>query len=295
MCPSKKQIVKVSVVVVLLSLLCSCQSLNPVAPNRLAGTFDNIVESLSSHPDPETVRDSFPTFLILLDTLILSHPDSVALLYTGASAYDMYCQAFMVNEADMERASKLYRRAKEYGIRLLEQARIVNNAVGSSMTEFEMDLRLATSKDVPYLYGAASAWLGWILSNSDSMSAIADLPKAVALMQLVIELDETHNNGAPHLVFGIYYAVQPRGAGQDLEKSKYHFDRAIELGGENNLLPLATCAEYYATAVLDESFFTQLLTQARQVDLDKRPDIRLINELALQRANRLLEDKEDFF
>ena len=290
-----RAVVKPGIAIACLLLLSSCRLLNPVTPQRLSATFENVVESLQSHSDPQTVRESFPTFLILIDTLILSHPDNPDLLFAGASAYDMYCQAFLVNEIDQERAATLYERAKGYGIRLLEQGGMLTNVTASTITEFEEGLYLATVNDVPYLYAAGSAWLGWILTNSASMEAIADLPKAIALMQRVIELDESHNNGAPHLVFGIYYAVQPRGAGQNLEKSKHHFDRAIELGGEDNLLPLVTYAQYYATATLDEPLFASLYERVMQTDIRKRPDIRLLNELSLQRANILWANKEEFF
>ena len=178
-----KGVIKLGIPLGWLLFLSSCRLLNPVTPERLSGTFDNIVQTIKSHPDPETIRESFPTFLILVDTLILSHPESLDLLYAGASAYDMYCQAFLANEINSDRASKLYTRAKDYGIRLLEHGNIFSDVSLSSITEFEDELRHTTANDVPYIYAAASAWLGWILTHSGSMEAIADLPKAIALMQ----------------------------------------------------------------------------------------------------------------
>ena len=273
----------------------SCRLVSSLSTRHLAQTFENTTATLSSHPDPELVRQAFPTFLILLDSVITSYPKNLELLYAGSLAYSTFCQAFLVNETDMERTSKLYKRAKEYGFRLLKQKKICPDVQATSVIDLERILLRTTTKDVPYLYASASAWLGWILANAESMEAMADLPKAMALLQRVMELDESYNNGAGHLFFGIYYAVQPRGAGQDLEKSNYHFTRAVKLGGNGNLLPLVTYAEYYATAILDAELFSKLLTQAMETNLKIREDIRLLNELALRRARTLWENRDEFF
>ena len=290
----RMQFIRVPIICGLL-FLCSCISVQKLKTNYLASSFESAIESLYSQPDPELVKEALPSFLILLDSLILSSPDNAKLLYAGTLAYGTYCQAFLSNEEDIKRAAKLYAKAKEYGFRLLNQESNLYNITESSFSEFEDQLKLATHVDVPYLFATSSAWLGWILSNSGSMEAIADLPKAISMINRVVELDEKYNNGAAHLVFGIYFAAQPRGAGQDLEKSKRHFDRAVELGGDGNLLPIVTFAEYYARATLDESLFANLLTKAVEMDIESRPDIRLLNEIALERANFLMENKEDFF
>ena len=273
----------------------SCRIVQTLSTRHLIKSFETMVDSINSHPDPDLVGQSFPTFLILLDSLIVSNPNNLDLLYTGTLAYSTYCQAFLVPENNMERASILYERAKNYGFRLLEQQKILHDVQTVSVATFENDLLRTNHKDVPYIYVSGAAWLGWILANSDSMEAIADLPKAISLLQRVIKLDDSFNNGDAHLILGIYYAVQPRGAGQDLKQSKFHFNKAIELGGDDNLLSLVTYAEYYATATLDETLFSDLLNQIMQTDLSKRPDIRLSNELALKHAKNLWEKKEEFF
>ena len=65
-------------------------------------------------------------------------------------------------------------------------------------------------KDVPALFWFASCWAGWIGMTTDSVQAVADLPKAVLLMERVLELDETYQFGGPHLFMGIYKSATPK-------------------------------------------------------------------------------------
>jgi tetratricopeptide (TPR) repeat protein len=273
----------------------ACISLTKIPSGFISDPFGNLIKSLERQPDPELVREGLPTLLILLDGLVSSSPKDPDLLYAATLAYGTYCQAFLVGESEWERAKKVYGHAKGYAMRLMEEMRYLQAAEDESITSLENALSRLRIKDVPHLYAIASVWLGWILTNANSMEAIADLPKALAIMDRVLELDETYNNGSLHVFYGIYFSVQPRGAGQDLEKSKTHFDRAAELGGEGNLFPLVAYAEYYAKSILDESLFVDTLNKVLQTDLELRPDVRLMNELALKRAKYLLANKDDLF
>lgn len=276
-------------------VLSSCTFVTKVPYGFLADPFGNLVQSLETQSDPELVRQGFPSFLLLIDSLVASSPEDPDLLFAAASAYGFYCQAFLNDEENLQRASKLFLRAKECGIKLLEQKRHFYTIDQVSLTEFEDSLQTLTRRDIPHLYAATTAWLGWILTNTESMEALADLPKVLVMMDRIIELDETHNYGFAHIFYGIYYAIQPRGAGQDLDKSKFHFNRAIDLGGRENLFALVTYAEYYGKATLDEALFTQILDDVLHKDSDVRPELRLMNELAHERATYLLENREDIF
>ena len=114
-------------------------------------------------------------------------------------------------------------------------------------------------------------------------------------MHRVYELDESYNSGSIHLFYGIFYAMQPRGAGRNLKKSSAHFMRAMELAGKGNLMPSVAYAEYSAITTLDENLFTKILTEVLAEDIDERTEIRFLNELAVRRAKYLLKNKEDLF
>ncbi len=283
----KKEYVLIAGTALLSLLNTSCVSLNdPV---------ENIVKTIECYSDIETIKQGVPTILILLDSLVQSDPENTNLLFAAANAYNTYCQAFLTGDENLVRAQKLFEIGKRHGFNLFENKRYVDDLSAISVIDLENSVKKLGKKDVPYLFTTASVWVGWILTSLDSMKAIADLPKALVLMNRVLELDDQHNHGAVHIFYGIYFAVQPRNAGQDLAKSKLHFERAITIAGKGSLLPMVTFAEYYARAILDDQLFVKTLNEVINSNIKIRPEIRLVNEIAISRANYLLKNKEDYF
>ena len=98
----------------------------------------------------------------------------------------------------------------------------------------------------------------------------------------------------PDAFFGIYYAVQPRGAGQDLAKSKAHFERAFQYAGADYLLPRVMYAEFYARYAFDRDLFESTLKEV-VTHHDDTAEFRLMNEVARKRAQALLDNVDDYF
>ncbi|MFA6568768.1 MAG: TRAP transporter TatT component family protein [Victivallales bacterium] len=266
------------------------------SPGKIAaGHFESLVASVNSQEDPELVRQGFPTMILLLDSMLQEEPDNPDLLLAASTAYAGYAQAFLVPKEENARAVLLYGRAKEYGLKLLCRRSFFAAAQDEPFGEYEKALSCFGRDDVPGIYAAANAWLGWILSQTDSMAALSEMPKALTLMRRVLELDETYACGGAHLVFGIYYAVQPPGGGRDMEKSKMHFTRAMELSGNGKKLPQVIYAEYYAVTAGDRELFSSILTKTlEKPEHEQKADV-LGNAIARERARRLLDRKEDLF
>jgi len=264
--------------------------------NRMAATsVGNLLGALREQPDPQLARDGAPAYLLAIDSLIAGDPENPDLLRAGCTAYATYASAFLSGEADAVRAARLQGRAKEYGQRLLRLHAAYARAEQAPVPEFEAALARFDRGDVPDLYAAGSAWLGWIIAKNDSMEAMAELPRALAVMQRSLALDEGHADGGAHLVFAVYYAIQPPGAGQDLARSRRHFERAMELGGGQNLLPRVLFAEFYARAAVDPDLFTRTLQGVLDAPETEPPPLRLTNAIARERAARLLQQKDDLF
>ncbi len=275
--------------------LTGCSMFGYSAGNMAAGHFESLVASVNSQEDPELVRQGFPSIILLLDAMLQEEPDNPDLLLAASTAYAAYAQAFLVPKEENARAVLLFGRAKEYGIKLLCRRSFFAAAQDKPFEEYEKALSSFGRDDVPGLYAAANAWLGWILSQTDSMAALSELPKPLALMRRVLELDESYACGGAHLIFGIYYAVQPPGGGRDMEKSKMHFMRAIELSGNGKKLPQVIYAEYYAVTAGDQELFSSVLTKIlEKTEREQKSDV-LGNAIARERAKRLLDRKEDLF
>jgi hypothetical protein len=272
-------------------LATGCGTVNRMVASSMGG----MLGSLREQPDPQLVRDGAPAYLLAIDGLITNDPENPDLLRDGCTAYATYASAFLSGEADAERAGRLQGRAREYGQRLLRLHAGYARAEAAPMPEFEAALAQLGRADVPDLYAAGNAWLGWIIAKNESMAAMAELPRALAVMQRSLALDEGYAEGGAHLVFAVYYTLQPPGAGQDLAKSRQHFERAMALGGPQSLMPKVLFAEFYARAAVDPDLFTRTLRAVLEAPETAPPPLRLMNAIARERATRLLQQKDELF
>jgi len=264
--------------------------------NRMAAdSVQSMLGSLLEQPDPQLVHDGAPACLLVIDSLIRRDPRNPSLLRDGCTAYTTYATAFLSGEADAVRAARLQGRAKEYGQRLLRLRGFYTRAESAPMPEYEAALARFGGRDVPDLYAVGSAWLGWIVSCPESMEAMAELPRALAVMERALALDERYADGGAHLVFGTYFSLQPVGAGQDLPRSRRHFERAMELGGAEDLMPRVLFAEFYARAANDPELFAGTLQGVLDSKVSDTPRLRLMNAVARDRAARLLQQKDEIF
>lgn len=254
---------------------------------------DGLARSLEKQSDLELVRSGVPAYLLLLDGLVESSPDNPKLLLAAADAQTAYAAAF-VDKEESARAAAMYAKARDYGLQVLRRNRKFRRVWDKPLAQFETALPSFRKRDVPALYTTATAWSGWIISRSGSMEAISELSKAMALLRRVYELDPGYRRGGPDTFMGIYYAIQPRGGGQDLDKSKMHFERAFAYAGEDCLLPRVAFAEFYARYAFDRELFEKTLREVIDHKTDA-PDSRLMNEVARERARVLLDRADELF
>lgn len=287
-----KRLIGLGILVLSLAFGSGC-SLSPT--KLMSGYFEKLKISIFQQEDVELVRQGMPTLILMLDASLADDPNNPELLLTASTTYSTYAQAFTGSDGDENRAAILYGRAKEYALKLLSQRKFFADALIAPYEKYEKAMKKFSKKDVPDLYAAGNAWIGWILSRPDSMEALAQLPRALELMRRVLKLNENYADGGTHMLFGIYYAVQPPGAGRDMKKSLHHFKRAIELSGENNLLAKVTFAEFYATAMQDEKLFDNTLNEVLEAKNSTDNDKKLINSVARERARKLLKKKGSFF
>jgi len=252
-----------------------------------------MVDSLMSQPDAVLVRDAAPAYLLLLDALVGSSPRNRKLLLASADANTAYAAAFL-SSTEPGRARLMYVKARDYGLRVLCRSRKFREAREGSVVEFERAVLSLGKRYVPAMYTTASAWIGWIINSPDSITATADLPRALALMRRVMELEPGHRFGGAEMVFGIYCAVQPRGAGRDLDKSKRYFLEAMKHAGPDNLLPRVAYAEFYARYSLDQDLFESTLKEVLEHETVS-PEFGLMNAVSKKRAVDLLERVDDLF
>lgn len=253
---------------------------------------DNLSAAVLDEDDPATVRDGAPAYLLALDGLIEGDPKSERLLLAGARLYGAYAGAFV---DDPERARRLTSRARRYGERALcQRDRPLCEAASGSYDDFVSLLAKTGARDVPVLYGLGSAWAGWVEANASDWNAIADLPKIQALMERIVALDDTYQEGGAHLYLGVLYSLRPASLGGKPELARWHFERAIEISGGRNLMAKVLFASRYARLVFDRPLFDRLLGEVIEADPHAH-GFTLSNVLAQEKAAQLLADADDYF
>jgi hypothetical protein len=263
-----------------------------VVSSTTGSMADGIAQAILDNDDPATVEAGMPAYLLMIDGLVNSNPTDASLLRTAARLYSAYAGLFV---QDSERAARLSEKALNYGLRAVCVSRPEICAVREGRFKaFEEAIRKTGAKDVPSLYALGSAWAGWIQAHSQDMNAIAQLSRVEAVMQRIVELDESYQDGGAHVYLGALATLLPSAIGGKPEVGRRHFERAIELSAGKNLMAKVVYADRYARLVFDRDLHDRLLQEVLAAD-PQVPGYTLTNMFAHRRAQELLDDADEYF
>lgn len=274
---------------VLIFLAPGCLPNKRLTVGAAASLLEDVARASYRQSDLRTIRQGMPAYLLLMDGMVEAVPDNERLLIAAAQGYSSFASAFM-GEEDREYAKALAAKAKDYALRALEKKGIKGN-----LDEFGASVATLDKGDMEYVFWGAATWASWISLNLDSMEAVADLPKVEILMRRALELDEAFYYGGPHLFMGIWYSSRPKMAGGDLDKARWHFTRALELGQGRFLMAHVYYADLYARRIQDRDLFTSILERVLQTPANVIPDLTLLNTVAQAKAKALLDSADDYF
>jgi predicted anti-sigma-YlaC factor YlaD len=258
--------------------------------------------SFASDDDPELIREALPFGLKLQETLLESTPDHRGLLVATSRGFASYAyllqdDASRVAATDRDaaralnrRASRLYLRGRDYALRGLE---VAHPGFGA---ELNRDLPAALARtdrdDAPFLYWAAAGQAGALTADKGNAELIADLPRAGAMMERVLVLDDGYDAGAAHEFFVSYEASRPGGS---VARAREHYARAEALAQGQRASVYVSLAEGVSVQEQNLAEFQSLLDKAQAVDLERAPQNRLVNVLSQRRAQWLREHAGDLF
>jgi predicted anti-sigma-YlaC factor YlaD len=281
-------------------------SVRKLAVNKLGNALAGSGASFASDDDPDLVKAAVPFSLKLMESLLAESPRHDGLLFASASGFAQYAYAFVQQDADeleatdfaaaermRDRARRLFLRARDYGLRALEGRH------RSFRTALQRDpataLGATRKRDVPLLYWTAVSWGAAIALSKDDPYRVAEVPQMEALIDRALALDPSWDHGAIHS-FLITYEMSRAGLrGDPAERSRAHFDRAVELSEGRTAGPYVALAEAVAAQNQDLAAFDRLLGQALAIDADAHPESRLVNLIMQRRARWLLSRRGDLF
>jgi hypothetical protein len=224
---------------------------------------------------------SLPANLKFMEGLLKNDSSNRQLLTALCMGYSGYALLF-VEEESPKRASHLYLRAKEYGLRAL------NGTEAAALKHIRKD-------GVEPLFWTTMAWMSWINLNLDQPLALAQIRTAQTYLDRVLEIDPAFFYGAPHILMGAALAARPPMLGGDAARAKEHFEAAKEIAGGKFLLGPYYEAKYYAVRVQDKEHFTELLESIEGASPDELKEVCLINAVVKEKAERLHTRIDELF
>lgn len=185
-----------------------------------------------------------------------------------------------------QRAIAGYDRGLKYGVELLEHyypgfeaAKKNDKTLRAYLAQFNDPAEHALP-----LFWTGYAWISKVNMGKDDPAFVSELYIGVAMIERVVELDETVMFGSAHTILGAYHA---RSAMAELDESKKHFEQALKISGGKLLLGKVQYAAKYHCAKGNKTEYMRLLTEVMEAE-DPFPEQRLQNVIAKRRAQRYL-------
>ena len=252
------------------------------------------ITNLQKQTDVELVCEGTPSLLLMLDSMIASDPDDKDLLITATKAFSGYAAALAACNKS-QRAATVSTKARHYGLALLWPGIDLHTIATFPLPKLQTRLLSLSENDVDALFWAGSGWMTWIHHQQGSPASLAQLIRVEQIMLRVLELDESYYHGSAHFFLGAYYGSRPPLLGGKPDKSRRHFERALDISNREYLPGLVLYAETYARMSFDRELFSALLQEVLDFPLEGRPDLGLANQLAKRNASKLLSEVEQFF
>jgi predicted anti-sigma-YlaC factor YlaD len=284
--------------------LASC-SVKKYAINQLGNALAGTGGTFGSDDDPELIRAAVPFSLKLIESLLAETPNNKNLLLAAAQGFTQYSFAFVQEDADelqdtdrvkttllRLRAKNLYLRARDYGMRGLEVSH--KNFSERLKADPKAAIKELKKTDIPLMYWTALSWAA-ALSVSKDLRMLPEIPRFEALVDRVMELDDSYDEGAMHGFLITYEMSRLNQKPDKMEVARAHFERNLELSHNHQAAPLVNYAENVAVARKDKAEFTDLLNRALKIDPNGWPEHRQLNLVEQRRARWLLSRTDKLF
>ncbi len=276
------------------ALLLSVSGLNGCSTLLNSATQDfsgHLKQTIMDHNDPATVTDALPAYLLMMEASTAGDNASENQLLSTAQ---FYCAYLSLLPEDVMRKQRLSQRSLDLALR---GACLHDDSwcglQQKSFAELEALLVQTDADDIDRLYSVSSTWATWIQANKNDWNAVAQLAQVKRIMQRVLELDESYQQGNAHLYLAVMESLIPEGLGGKPDQSKMHFERAVQLA-PNNLMTKVLFAKHYARMAFDRNLHDNLLKTVLTTQATS-PGLTLINTLAQQQAQPLLDSANDYF
>ncbi len=255
----------------------------PIASSMIPGFTGAFFEEC----DLKLARESLPAELKLMEGLLKNDPGNQKILTALCMGFTGYAMLFVEDE-NPERASRLYGRAKAYGLRAMG----IEKAGSREMLD---QIKKVPREDMEMLFWTTMAWNAWVNLNLDNPTAIGESTLAEACLKRILKIEPDFYYGAPYVLMGTILAARPQMLGGNAPKSKTYFEKAIRLSDGKFLLAQYYFARYYAVRVQDKALFLSLAKAVSEAQSHDLKEACLINQAVKQKMAALAEMADELF
>jgi hypothetical protein len=160
--------------------------------------------------------------------------------------------------------------------------------------EFQAVILNTGNSEIFTLFALGSAWAGWIQTNPKDWNAVAEISRVETIMDRVVQLNPTFQDGRAYLYLGALATLLPPALGGKIEQGRKYFEKAIQLSEGKNLTAKVEYAKRYARLIFDRQLHDRLLHEVVNTDPYVKGYV-LTNILAQQEAKELLNSADNYF
>jgi tetratricopeptide (TPR) repeat protein len=259
-------------------------------PDSLISQADSL---FAQNYKEEALRES----LRLYEEALREDPENSYLLNRLSEGYyilgfaHLFVFAQNPEETEKERLNS-YNRGFKFGWQSLE----LNSAFA---VLWKRDFREAISlvEDISALHWTSNNWGRILEAEGVSFRAWQELPKLKATFERAVVLKENYLYGGPLRSLGAFYASLPWWWGQDLEKARFYFERAIDLFPDF-LANLAIFAKEYALRKKDCELLREIVERFKNSPALEEPQFlpeHLVwHKVAIIGLEKLIEENKEW-
>ncbi len=187
---SSKVIIKKLLFILIPVIFVQSCSMNKFVIRQTGTIIEYGVAALYEETDLTIAEQALASNIKLLEGMIKGDPENEDLLLLTSQAFSGYTMGFVEDE-EPERAKSLYLRGKEYGLKVLRMDDLFAQNEAATLDEFTMVVNQLDDEYLEAIFWTAFAWGSWINLSLDNPKALMELPRVEALMQRVLDLDES--------------------------------------------------------------------------------------------------------
>ena len=252
------------------------------------------------------------TSLAKVDQRLKNDPNDLEAFALNVESLTTYAFGFLIEESDRmmlenySKANDLETQAHNYFIEAVQYGDSALSYIDYNFYKwlisndgFEIvdNLEIGHKKEnFRLFYWTAAAYGGAISSSGGDPKWIIKLPRVGKLLNSIVSIDSSWNNGAALTALISYTMNNPLLAPNEADSiSNNLFQEAIKASGGKDMGPYLTYAESVSKTRQKKDEFIFLLNEALKIDIKSSKEFQLTNTISKNRAEWLLDNIDEFF